>query len=298
MKSAVHKLNFLYIIIFIISCFCVGQFVTFLLTTILFDLTTVQLIQILNSPENANKDLIISLSVFNSTFSFFVIPVIYLLVKDKVLLFNLGKNCNIRLIPAILSVGIIFSILPIINLLIEFNIGIKLPEVFSGLESYLKEMEEASKRMTKSLISSKEIKDLIIPVIVMAIIPGILEEVFFRGIIQVQLQNIFKNYHVAIWCAAFLFSFFHFQFYGFIPRMVLGGVFGYIFVWTKNIWYSCFAHITNNIIAILGILYLKENIFFFNKSILTTSLLIFLSLIFTGLIIFILKSKQKTSIYR
>ncbi|UZR99999.1 CPBP family intramembrane glutamic endopeptidase [Chondrinema litorale] len=105
--------------------------------------------------------------------------------------------------------------------------------------------------MTDSILSSNNVRDLFIAIIFMAIIPCIAEEIFFRGIIQTKLLEILKNYHYAVWLAAFLFSFFHFQFYGFIPRMILGGILGYIFIWSNNICYSCIAHITNNIIAVL-----------------------------------------------
>ena len=86
----------------------------------------------------------------------------------------------------------------------------------------------------------------------MAVIPGILEEFFFRGLVQVRFQAILKNHHQSIVLAAFLFSLFHFQFYSFIPRFAMGLLLGYIFFWSKNIWYPIAGHIMNNLIGIVG----------------------------------------------
>ena len=60
-----------------------------------------------------------------------------------------------------------------------------------------------------------------------------------------------KNIHVAIWVAGFIFAAIHFQFYGILPRMMLGVVFGYLYYWTGNIWVPIFAHIFNNGLAIV-----------------------------------------------
>ena len=53
-------------------------------------------------------------------------------------------------------------------------------------------------------------------------IPAIGEELLFRGAVQRLFLRWVRNPHVAIWVTGTLFSFIHFQFYGFLPRMVLG----------------------------------------------------------------------------
>ena len=55
-----------------------------------------------------------------------------------------------------------------------------------------------------------------------------------------------------IWIAAILFSAFHLQFYGFLPRMILGAYFGYLLYWSKSIWIPVFAHFVNNAFAVIG----------------------------------------------
>jgi len=92
----------------------------------------------------------------------------------------------------------------------------------------------------------KNTPDLLINLLMIAILPAIGEELIFRGC----FQNIFTrwtgNYHWGIWLAAILFSAIHMQFYGFIPRMLLGAMFGYMLVWGRSMWLPILAHLVNN----------------------------------------------------
>jgi membrane protease YdiL (CAAX protease family) len=87
---------------------------------------------------------------------------------------------------------------------------------------------------------------------VIALFPAVTEELFFRGVIQKLFNNWTGNIHIAIIITGILFSFAHFQFYGFVPRMFLGIVMGYLLYWTNNIWVPIFAHFANNAIAVIG----------------------------------------------
>ena len=93
--------------------------------------------------------------------------------------------------------------------------------------------------------------------------PAICEEFIFRGAVQRVIFRLKSNPHVAIWLSAFIFSAIHFQFYGFLPRLLLGAAFGYIYFWTGSIWYAVFAHFLNNAYAVVVAFYLQAN----NKSI-------------------------------
>jgi len=87
--------------------------------------------------------------------------------------------------------------------------------------------------------------------LMIAIIPAIGEELFFRGVLQKYLGKGLKNVHLAVFLTAIIFSFFHFQFYGFLPRLFLGVLFGYLFVWSGNLWLPILAHLVNNGGAVL-----------------------------------------------
>ncbi len=79
-----------------------------------------------------------------------------------------------------------------------------------------------------------------------ALIPAIGEELVFRGLIQPKIYKMSRNVHVAVWLTGFIFSFIHLQFYGLIPRMLLGVLFGYLYAWSGNLWYSILGHFINN----------------------------------------------------
>jgi membrane protease YdiL (CAAX protease family) len=87
---------------------------------------------------------------------------------------------------------------------------------------------------------------MLLAVVVIAVLPAIGEELVFRGIIQRELFRGTNNIHVAIWISAAIFSAIHIQFYGFVPRMLLGALFGYLYYWSGNLWMPIIAHFINN----------------------------------------------------
>lgn len=151
----------------------------------------------------------------------------------------------IALIPLIA-----FFSLPLIQASFEFNAQL-IPEG-SYLEEQFKPTEELAGRMTESMLQMDGPLDLVLILIMVAVLPAICEEFAFRGVLQAQLAKGFGNVHLGIWVSAFVFSAIHFQFYGFIPRMLLGAFFGYLVIHTGSIWTAIMAHFFNNAFAVLG----------------------------------------------
>jgi len=60
------------------------------------------------------------------------------------------------------------------------------------------------------------------------------------------------NIHAAIWVTAFIFSAIHVQFYGFLPRILLGAAFGYMAVWSGSLWLPILAHFINNAVGVIA----------------------------------------------
>ena len=75
--------------------------------------------------------------------------------------------------------------------------------------------------------------------------------------LQQSLTKRIKNVHVAVLLSAFIFSFIHFQFYGFLPRMFLGILLGYMFYVSGSLWTSILMHFVNN--GSLVVLYYLNN---------------------------------------
>ena len=112
-------------------------------------------------------------------------------------------------------------------------------------------MEENAKLLTERFLKMDKIGDLLFNLFLIAIIPAIGEEMFFRRVIQKKLKNILRNPHIAILITSFIFSAIHMQFFGFLPRFFLGMVLGYLFYYSGNLLMPIIAHFTNNALAIL-----------------------------------------------
>lgn len=136
--------------------------------------------------------------------------------------------------------------LPMVNGLVEWNKSWKFPSSWAAIEHQLKEWEEGAATVTEILLGDKSVTGLVSGIIVVGIITGLGEEAFFRGGIQRVLTVSGLNRHIAVWTAAALFSAIHFQFYGFVPRMVLGALCGYLYLCSGSLWVAAFAHALNN----------------------------------------------------
>lgn len=154
---------------------------------------------------------------------------------------------------SILGVLIVYCLsMPAMEWLIEWNASLHLPESMSGLETTLRSWEEASESISKVLLEAHGFLAVLAGVLVIGILTGFSEEMFFRG----GLQGIFVRTNIgpstAVWIAAFVFSFMHFQFFGFLPRLLMGAFFGYLLIWTRSLWVPVFAHALNNSTVVIA----------------------------------------------
>lgn len=128
----------------------------------------------------------------------------------------------------------------------ELNQALDLPPSLQGVEDWMKTKEADLEGLTKFLTGFTSPWQLLVALLVVAAVPAIGEELLFRGVVQNLFRQAFGNPHVAIWLAAAIFSAIHFQFYGFLPRMLLGALFGYLYFWTRDLRVAMFAHFVNN----------------------------------------------------
>ena len=147
----------------------------------------------------------------------------------------------------LLGIGIMVCAIPAINLLADLNSRIELPKSLEFIEQIFKQQEAAAAALTERFLQADNIGVLLINIALMAALPALAEEISFRG----TLQQILGSKHTAIWITAIIFSAIHMQFYGFVPRMLMGAMFGYIFVWTGSLWVPVVMHFTNNGLAVL-----------------------------------------------
>ncbi len=163
---------------------------------------------------------------------------------------SLQQPVNLHTLFLVLASVILFS--PTINLTALLNQQMTLPAFMAPIEEWMRQQEALAEQATLALLSDSGIGALIANLIVIALTAAVTEELLFRGTLQRIFSKWTSNHHIIIWSVAILFSAFHLQFYGFIPRMLLGAYFGYLLYWTKSIWAPIFAHFINNAVAVIG----------------------------------------------
>ena len=157
------------------------------------------------------------------------------------------------------AIGIMLVALPAINLTGHLNQQMVLPDWLSGVEEWMKNKETEAEWLTKQFMSVTTVSGLLVNLFLMAVLPALSEEIAFRGVLQrlLNFQLSTFNSHLAIWITAIIFSAIHMQFYGFVPRMLMGALFGYMLVWTGSLWVPMLMHFVNNGMAVL--LYFMAN---------------------------------------
>lgn len=139
--------------------------------------------------------------------------------------------------------------IPAMNWVIELNASMPLPE---GIASYLHQLEQTAARTTEAMLGATDIGSLVMNLLIVAVLAGFSEELFFRGMVQRLFIGCRWNAVAAIWVAAALFSAMHMQVFGFVPRLLLGAFFGYLLLWSGSLWLPVAMHVLNNAIYIIS----------------------------------------------
>jgi uncharacterized protein len=212
----------------------------------------------LNNPESMR--LLKFLQVMQS-FGLFIIPpfVLAWLFHDDIRHYLFLHN-KVSAVSAALVIVLIFFALPVINFTGEINNQMHFPEWLSGIEEWMKNAEDRAEEMTRAFLRVDNIGGLLFNLFMIALLPAIGEELLFRGVIQRIFTNWTRSHHWGIWISAILFSALHIQFYGFIPRMLLGVLFGYLLVWSGSIWLPVIAHFFNNAFAVVAMFLIDRGI--------------------------------------
>ena len=146
---------------------------------------------------------------------------------------------------------------PVVNFLVSINEGMRLPEFLHGVEQWMRSTEMQNQQLIEQFLSVNSVGALFFNLLVMAVTPAVCEELLFRGTLQ-RLISDRLGVHWGIWIAAFLFSAIHLQFYGFIPRFLLGAVFGYLLLYSGSLYVPILAHFIHNAISVI-FFYLSYN---------------------------------------
>jgi hypothetical protein len=243
-KTEGQKLFFFVLIIFISSI--VGFLSSAIITT-----DTDILRSDLTNPDNIF--LIKLMQLIISVFIFIVPPLLLSYFEGGNLLNNLNLRKKIKRQNVLLIILIMFFSQILVAVSMQWNL-----EIINSLKSFIpsivesmKLMEENSKTITDAFLKMGNTSDLLFNLFLIAFIPAIGEEMVFRGVLQKKLHSILQSPHLAIFVSSFIFSAIHMQFFGFLPRFILGIILGYLFYYSKNLWMPIIAHFINNALAVL-----------------------------------------------
>jgi uncharacterized protein len=173
-----------------------------------------------------------------SILTFAVAPLLYVkYFDDEVVKVTLNPQETVKPILFFITPLLVLFFMPFSSWLIEWNQHIAFPDFLAHFEQWAKAMDNGI--------------DFLVAILVLALVPAIGEEILFRGVLQNKIYSLAKNIHMAIWVASFIFSAVHFQFYGFVPRLLLGVLFGYLYHWSGNLYIPTLAHFINNAFTLL-----------------------------------------------
>ena len=141
--------------------------------------------------------------------------------------------------------------MPALNQIIFWNNELHFPDSLATLEKSFRDMENIAAEKTAILLDGSSLGSLISGILIIGVLTGLSEEIFFRAGVQRFLQATGMNPWWAIFIAALIFSALHFQFFGFVPRLILGAFFGYLYYMTGSIWLAACAHALNNSLVVI-----------------------------------------------
>jgi len=154
----------------------------------------------------------------------------------------------------------ILAVTPFVGWLAQINASLDLPEYLQGVENWMRRSEQQAGELTQTFLTASTWSGFLVNLLMLAVLPAIGEEMFFRGVLLRVFKDWTKNNHLAVMISAVLFSALHLQFFGFLPRLFLGIFLGYLFVWSGKLWLPIFVHFVNNGFAVLVMFFYRDEL--------------------------------------
>ncbi len=191
------------------------------------------------------------LQVISATGTFIVPSLLgaWLLFPDASAFLGINRKPSFKIL--LMVAGVVVVSIPFINWLLLQNEGIRLPEFLQTLENWMKSSEANAAAITDAFMKMPAWPDFVFNLFMIGLIPAVGEELLFRGMLQPLIKGVVKNVFFAVLFTSVLFSAMHLQFYGFLPRLLLGLILGFLYEWSKSIWLPFFMHFLNNSGAVI-----------------------------------------------
>lgn len=150
------------------------------------------------------------------------------------------------------SFFVLVLVLPASDWLSMLNDSWHFPESLAALERVFRELSDTAQQLMEQFLLRGGIGDLLANLLVLALVPAVCEEIFFRGALQQTLTRCFGGrHHAAIIVTAAIFSLMHGDLFAFLPRFLLGILLGYLFFYGHSLWVNALAHFVNNTFVVI-----------------------------------------------
>jgi len=251
--------QFIWLLILCLAGFSIASFLSLAISSLIFGFSLPEIASFPSNPNQSGALMVLRLSQILSACGLFLFPPIVLCYLRSIPL-SIGLFTKQKPLFAlfILAMVLMWIQLPLINLLATFNNMLVFSESLKPLGEWMRIQEDQAAKLTEAFLLMPNPSDLVISLILMALIPALGEEFLFRSTLQPLFTKWTNRPVLAIWITAFVFSFIHFQFFGFLPRFFMGAFLGYLFYWSGSVWYSIAAHFANNGLAVF-VYYLKQH---------------------------------------
>lgn len=242
------------------------QGLALLLVPFIFDIPTDQLLFLISGElDHPNaRTAFLFIQGFGGGMGFLLGGFLFTELVDKASLGWQQQFNAVKFINVLLTVPVLFGFMLVNALFIYWNMNLDLPDFMYELENWARMKEDEMMRLTLYLTDFDGLGELLAGVLVIGVLAGVGEEYLFRGILQAKLHRYTGNAHAGIWIAAVIFSAIHFQFYGFLPRMLLGALFGYLYFYSGSLIYPILAHVLNNTFTVIAVYLDKIGLMEFN----------------------------------
>jgi hypothetical protein len=192
-----------------------------------------------------------ALQILNMAGGLLLPAVIYLWLCTPDIKAGTGFHKMSNYLPVVLSAILVVLAQPLIGWASEINSYLSLPKGLSSIENWMQNAETQGEMITEAFLSTTSAGGLLVNIFMIAILPAFAEEILFRGVLANLFKDWTKNVHVAVFLSSFIFAAIHMQFYGFLPRFLLGMALGYLFFWSGSLWLPVAAHFTNNFLSVI-----------------------------------------------
>ncbi len=266
--------------------FIVGNLLGFGLVAAIYGINILMDIARLNFSHPQSINALYILQVVTTTIPIFLAPVVFArwILRDTTN--YIQPSLRFPMLLFVITFFVMLFSMPLIEVLSNINQQMVLPKWLSGLEQWMKNSEESARRVTEAILQMDSVWDCIKNVFLIGFLTAVAEEFMFRGVLQTIFQKITNNTHLAIWITALLFSAFHMEFYGFLPRTFLGALFGYFVAYSGSIWPAVWGHFLNNATAVISTYLYQKKLIKFSPD--DSHLFSYTGYVFSAIIIIIL----------